>query len=108
MERYQDKESIVNNSISFNNWKYAFAEGYAYRGQPIIISEFGGIAFQTDKGWGYGNQVDSVEAFIERFRAITGAIKATPIFGLLLYTGNRCTAGSQRVVDGRPKTEGSA
>lgn len=61
-------------------------KGYAYRGQPIIISEFGGIAFQTDKGWGYGNQVDSVEAFIERFRAITGAIKATPYLSGYCYT----------------------
>ncbi|ODB60499.1 glycoside hydrolase family 2 protein [Paenibacillus polymyxa] len=86
LERYQDKESIVNNSISFNNWKYAFAEGYAYRGQPIIISEFGGIAFQTDMGWGYGNQVNSVEAFIERFRAVTGAIKATPYLSGYCYT----------------------
>lgn len=86
LERYQDKESIVNNQISFNQWKRAFAEGYAYRGQPIIISEFGGIAFRTDKGWGYGNQVDSEEAFIERFRAITAAIKATPYIAGYCYT----------------------
>ncbi|MFB5266452.1 glycoside hydrolase family 2 protein [Paenibacillus enshidis] len=86
LERYQDKESIVNNQISFNQWKRAFAEGYAYRGQPIIVSEFGGIAFRTDKGWGYGNQVDSEEAFIERFRAITAAIKATPYIAGYCYT----------------------
>ncbi|RIX51167.1 glycoside hydrolase family 2 [Paenibacillus nanensis] len=76
LKRYAgNKEAIVNNETTCNQWKYAFAEGYAYRGQPIIISEFGGIAFQSDKGWGYGDQVDSVEAFIERFRGITQAIK---------------------------------
>ncbi|WP_123039588.1 glycoside hydrolase family 2 protein [Cohnella candidum] len=74
-KRYTNKDAITNNEIAFNNWKYAFAQGYEYRGQPIIVSEFGGIAFQTDKGWGYGNQVDSDEAFIARFRSITQAIK---------------------------------
>jgi beta-galactosidase/beta-glucuronidase len=75
LRHYADKSPIVNNELSFNHWKYALAQGYKYHGQPIIISEFGGIAFQTDKGWGYGNQVVTEEAFIERFRSITQAIK---------------------------------
>ncbi|KRF10039.1 glycoside hydrolase family 2 [Paenibacillus sp. Soil766] len=75
LQRYVDKSPIVNNDWAFNKGKYALARGYTYRGQPIIISEFGGIAFQTDKGWGYGNQVVTEEAFIERFRGITQAIK---------------------------------
>lgn len=75
LQRYADKSPIVNNEWAFNNGKYALAQGYTYRGQPIIISEFGGIAFQTDKGWGYGNQVVTEEAFVERFRGITQAIK---------------------------------
>lgn len=75
LQRYADKSPIVNNEWAFNKGKYALAQGYTYRGQPIIISEFGGIAFQTDKGWGYGNQVGTDEAFIERFRNITQAIK---------------------------------
>jgi beta-galactosidase/beta-glucuronidase len=75
LRRYEDKSPIVNNELSFNNWKYALAQGYTYSGQPIIISEFGGIAFQTDKGWGYGKQVVTEDAFIERFRSITQAIK---------------------------------
>src|SRR4051794_16394296 len=24
----------------YNEWKYAFADGYTYKGQPIIMSEF--------------------------------------------------------------------
>lgn len=73
--RYVDKGAIVSNQIAFSNWKSAMAQGYEYRGQPIIISEFGGIAFKSESGWGYGNQVDSDDAFIERFRSITQAIK---------------------------------
>lgn len=76
LERYKDMEAVTGNQISFNNWKYAMANGYAYRGQPIVISEFGGIAFQSESGWGYGNQVSGEEAFIERFESITKAIKS--------------------------------
>ncbi len=83
---YADQNSIVNNGVSFNNYKFAWAEGYAYKGQPVIISEFGGIAFQTDSGWGYGNQVKTEQDFLERFQAITAAIKATPYISGYCYT----------------------
>lgn len=73
--RYADKDAITSGEITHNNSKYALAAGYEYRGQPIVISEFGGIAFRSEEGWGYGNQVDSEEAFLERFRSITQAIK---------------------------------
>ncbi|WJH35702.1 glycoside hydrolase family 2 [Paenibacillus sp. CC-CFT747] len=84
--RFRDKEQVVGNRIAFNNLKYALAEGYGYRGQPIIISEYGGIAFQSDKGWGYGNQVGSEEAFLERFRSITEAIQAFDYISGYCYT----------------------
>jgi Beta-galactosidase/beta-glucuronidase len=74
-KRYSNKDEILNNEISFNHWKYAFADGYEYQGQPVIVSEFGGIAFQTEAGWGYGNQVASDDAFLNRFRNIHQAIK---------------------------------
>ncbi|MFD1953151.1 glycoside hydrolase family 2 protein, partial [Paenibacillus thailandensis] len=86
LARYSDKEAIVQSEIAFNNGKYAMAEGYEYRGQPIIVSEFGGIAFKTEKGWGYGNQVASEEEFIERFRKITQAIKAVDYICGYCYT----------------------
>ncbi|QKS44739.1 glycoside hydrolase family 2 [Paenibacillus cellulosilyticus] len=86
MRSYADKDAVVNNSISFNNWKYAFADGYSYKGQPIMMSEFGGIAFKSDKGWGYGNQVATEEGFLERFRRIHEAIKETDYFVGYCYT----------------------
>ncbi|MDO3408439.1 glycoside hydrolase family 2 TIM barrel-domain containing protein [Saccharibacillus sp. CPCC 101409] len=86
LERYRDKDAIVNNEISFNNSRYAFAEGYRYTGQPIIVSEFGGIAFRSASGWGYGNQVGSEQDFIERFRGITRAIRSIPYLAGYCYT----------------------
>lgn len=86
LKRYADKDAVVGNAHSFNNGRFAFAQGYAYRGQPIIISEFGGIAFKDEKGWGYGNQVDTEEAFLARFKSITQAIKDTPYVSGFCYT----------------------
>ncbi|WP_123042780.1 glycoside hydrolase family 2 protein [Cohnella candidum] len=86
VRRYRNKDAIVNNGMSFNEWKYAFADGFPYRGQPIMVSEFGGIAFQTDSGWGYGQQESSEEAFIARFRGIHEAIKETDYIVGYCYT----------------------
>lgn len=85
-DRYADSDAVLGNRIAFNNARYAMARGYAYRGQPVIVSEFGGIAFQSGTGWGYGEQVDGDEAFIERFRSITQAIKDTDYICGYCYT----------------------
>jgi len=86
LKRYADKNAIVNNETTCNRWKYAFAEGYGYRGQPIMITEFGGIAYRSDKGWGYGRQVESDEAFIERFEGLTRAIRSVDYICGYCYT----------------------
>lgn len=85
-EAYKDKNSITGSGGAYNEWKFAFAQGYSYKGQPIIISEFGGIAFKSEQGWGYGKQVDTEEAFLERFSSITGAITAIPFISGYCYT----------------------
>ncbi|MDR2071003.1 MAG: glycoside hydrolase family 2 [Treponema sp.] len=76
LARYSEYlDAILDNLIYHNQSKSAFAQGYGYRGQPVIISEFGGIAFNNAPGWGYGNKVNTGEEFIKRFGAITMAIK---------------------------------
>ncbi|EQB37863.1 MULTISPECIES: glycoside hydrolase family 2 protein [Virgibacillus] len=84
--RYQDKAAILENKKPHNHHKYAFAEGYHYQGQPIMITEYGGIAFQDKRGWGYGNQVTTEAEFLERFRNITNAIKDLPYISGYCYT----------------------
>lgn len=86
-KRYNDKERIVNNEIAFNGKMLAFADGYEYKGQPIIISEFGGIAFNNDaSGWGYGGKVEGEDAFIKRFDDIVTAVKELPYACGYCYT----------------------
>lgn len=86
--RYNEmKEEILTTEVYHCYAKSAFANGYSYKGQPIIISEFGGIAFEKDKdGWGYGNKVKDEEEFIKRFESITTAIKKTPYICGYCYT----------------------
>lgn len=86
LNRYKDKQKIVNNEIAFNKFKHAMAQGYEYKGQPIIISEYGGIAFNSEKGWGYGDQVESEKDFLYRYESITQAIKDTSYISGYCYT----------------------
>jgi beta-galactosidase/beta-glucuronidase len=51
-----------------------YAPGHGYRGEPIIISEFGGIAFSGEEGgWGYTTVADADE-FLERYEALMIAL----------------------------------
>lgn len=87
LQRYADnKDEIVNKETTCNHWKYALAAGYEYKGQPIMITEFGGVAFQSDKGWGYGRQVDTEEEFLQRFDGLIQAIKSVDYICGFCYT----------------------
>lgn len=76
-KRYgENLEDILEGKMYHNLIKSAFAEGYHYSGQPIMISEYGGIAFQNEQiGWGYGNKAKSMEEFVSRYKGITNTIK---------------------------------
>jgi beta-galactosidase/beta-glucuronidase len=81
-------KEILESHLAINSaGKTAFADGYEYQGQPILISEYGGIAFDNDdSGWGYGKKVISQEDFIRRYDSITTAIKELPFVCGYCYT----------------------
>ena len=87
-KRYMEfKEQILTTEVYHSSSKSALANGFAYKGQPIIISEYGGIAFNNDdSGWGYGNKVNTKEDFIRRFDEITTAVKEVPYCCGFCYT----------------------
>jgi beta-galactosidase/beta-glucuronidase len=54
--------------------KPIYVPGYSYRGEPILITEFGGIAFSGDEGgWGYSTVTDADE-FIARYASLIDAL----------------------------------
>ena len=66
--------------------------GYKYNGTPVLLSEFGGIAFippghQVPKeSWGYSGVEKTQEAALARLRGLYEAIAKIPAFGGLCYT----------------------
>lgn len=48
-----------------------------YKGEPVFISEYGGIKWDADGGiesWGYGGAPENEEEFIERYKGLTNAL----------------------------------
>lgn len=82
------KEEILRTQLYHCGHKSAMANGYTYEGQPVILSEYGGIAFADKQQgeWGYGNAVKSEEEFLLRLQKITAAIYQVPYIVGFCYT----------------------
>lgn len=63
----------------------AFAEGYCYRDQPIVLSEFGGMSLGQGSGWGYENAQDE-QSFLEDYEGLIKAIVNSGLFCGFCYT----------------------
>lgn len=60
----------------------------SYSGQPVFISEYGGIKWsdKTDNAWGYGEAPQTEEEFRERYKGLTEAILNNPYVIGMCYT----------------------
>jgi hypothetical protein len=61
----------------------------ARRGQPYLVSEFGGIWWQPGAegdSWGYGDRPADIEAFYARFEGLCGALLDNPGVAGYCYT----------------------
>ena len=73
---FKEALSSVENLLSYAHGKWqVYANGYSHQGEPIMLTEFGGIGFKVDdqKGWGY-TSVETVEEYIRDYRRIMEAI----------------------------------
>ena len=90
---FEDREEV---EATFASWRMSFAEGFE-RGEDdaFMVTEYGGIAM-TIKGeqgkmenmetWGYHDKVETEEAFLERYTALTNAIRELPYCRGYCYT----------------------
>ncbi|MDB5756044.1 MAG: glycoside hydrolase family 2 [Massilia sp.] len=66
-------------------------DGFPHRGQPIVLTEFGGIAFEDDCGrpapaaWGYSH-AHSAESFLDLYRNLLAVVNNTSMFSGFCYT----------------------
>jgi hypothetical protein len=67
-ERYSSVERAVS---AMPAGRRMFVGGASYEGQPILVSEFGGVAFKKSEweGWGYSG-ASTEEEFLEKLAAV--------------------------------------
>lgn len=70
---YENKDKILKWTTT---GKMCYAEHFSQHDEPILISEFGGIAFEdgNKEHWGYNGKVKHEEDFLERFQNLLLAI----------------------------------
>lgn len=86
IEKLLQNKKVFNDQEYINGGRFIMADNYQYQGQPIIFSEFGGIAFQNKEGWGYGEQVETKEELAARIRQLLQIIKEADYFEGYCYT----------------------
>lgn len=63
-----------------------YVVGAHYHGEPIMVTEFGGIAYQEDaKGWGYSS-AEGPEDFLNRLKAVFEPIHKSKWLSGFCYT----------------------
>lgn len=73
-----------------------FAGDFQYQGQPILLTEFGGIGFDVSgqPGWGY-TSVENETEFVEEYRRVMAAVYASK--GLWGYCYTQITDVEQEI-----------
>jgi hypothetical protein len=95
------------------NGREALALGQAYNGAPLLMTEFGGIAFRLEAAgaaneWGYSGVEPTREAFLKRLEGLLKALRANPVWAGYCYT--QLTDVEQEInglltADRRPKAD---
>lgn len=105
-ERYASLESTL--AARPANRDY-YVQGYEYDGAPILLTEYGGVAYRKSQqeGWGYTTAGDEAD-FVKRFRDIIAAVYASPVLQGFCYT--QLTDVEQEInglltYDRQPKTD---
>lgn len=83
-ERYRTLE----NTLRFApGGRPLLAHGWEYRGQPILITEFGGISYKkgSQEGWGYSSATTD-EDFARRYNDVISPLLASPHVQGFCYT----------------------
>lgn len=55
-------------------------------GQPVFVSEYGGIRWSQEEGWGYGKGPETSDEFVKRYKALTDVLLDNPDHFALCYT----------------------
>ena len=79
-----DKNSLLAALHSNHN---NYVPGYSYKGEPILLTEFGGIGYKVgeDSGWGYTNVTTEAE-YLDDYKRVMEAVFASKVLNGYCYT----------------------
>ncbi|MBB6675641.1 glycoside hydrolase family 2 protein [Cohnella nanjingensis] len=83
-ERYATKDAAL---AAKPAGRWLLVPGVPYEGQPILMTEFGGISFKKSdwEGWGYSGASDD-EDFLKRLADVVHPMLASPVIQGFCYT----------------------
>lgn len=71
-----------------------------YTGQPVMVSEYGGVTYRPDGGsWGYGNSASDAQEFYTRLKKLTQAVRRTGCAGYCLTQATDCEQEQNGLMD---------
>lgn len=106
--RYANEPYEIGTNPVAGQRRYAFAQGHSYSGQPVMLTEFGGISYAADGGWGYNEKVKTEDEFLERFGGLTYAIRKIPAITGYCFTQFTDVENEQNglvTIDRQPKAD---
>lgn len=59
-----------------------YLPGYAYRGEPVLVSEFGGLKLGTSTGWGYQEVPDGTRFLATYHDLVQALMRPGPVEGM--------------------------
>lgn len=83
-ERYSALESVLKFTPADRS---LYVKGFQYHDEPIMVTEFGGIAYQKNEwqGWGY-TSASSDDDFIKRYDNVVSSLLESPLVQGFCYT----------------------
>ena len=84
-DKYDDMEKAMAGAVQ---GRMLFAKGNRWTGQPVMMTEYGGIAFVDDKeeNWGYFDKVKGQKEFLNRLEPINRFLIRSGKFAGFCYT----------------------
>lgn len=89
-EAFSKKWAVIERTLESSiDSRMIYSKGFKHTGQPILITEFGGIAFSSDfsdENWGYSGGEPNEESFIRRFSGLIKAVVRNSELSGFCYT----------------------
>ena len=76
-KQYEKKDAALNGAPSLTSSRSNYCEGYKYNNIPVMISEYGGIAYsenESEENWGYGNRLKTKEEVLDRIKKLSETV----------------------------------